>query len=58
MTNASNGIAWHPDGQEFYVSGGMADNVHTFALQGGLWSAAGTLIPLGHTAGERLNVVP
>jgi YVTN family beta-propeller protein len=58
VPNTFNGITWHPNGKEFYVSGGMNDNVHTFALQGGIWSVAGTPISLGHTAGEGLNVGP
>ena len=58
VPNTFNGIAWHPNGQEFYVAGGMNDNVHAFVLQGGLWSAAGTPISLGHTTGEGLDVGP
>ena len=58
VPNTFNGIAWHPTGQEFYVAGGVNDNVHTFALQGGLWSTAGTPISLGHEAGEGLGVEP
>jgi YVTN family beta-propeller protein len=58
VPNTFNGIAWHPNGQEFYVAGGMNDNVHAFVLLGGLWSAAGTPISLGHTTGEGLDVGP
>jgi YVTN family beta-propeller protein len=58
VPNTFNGIAWHPNGQEFYVAGGTNDNVHTFALQGGLWSVSGTPISLAHTTGEGLDVGP
>jgi sugar lactone lactonase YvrE len=30
VPNTFNGIAWHPNGREFYVAGGVDDNVHTF----------------------------
>ncbi|MCW8305949.1 bifunctional YncE family protein/alkaline phosphatase family protein [Acidiphilium sp. PA] len=44
------GIAFAPDGQHFYVSGGVTDNVHTFAVSNGVWSEQGTPIALGHLA--------
>ena len=42
------GIVWAPNGSAFYVGGGGDDNVHTFTLQGGLWTEFGTPIALGH----------
>lgn len=56
--NTFNGIAWNPNGKEFYVSGGVDDNVHVFAKAGKKWAEAGTPIALGHTAGEGLGVRP
>lgn len=42
------GIVWAPNGSAFYVGGGGDDEVHTFTLQGGLWTELGTPINLGH----------
>lgn len=56
MPNTFNGIAWHPNGREFYVAGGVDDNVHIFESSGSVWSEAGAPIPLGHTTGEGLQV--
>ncbi|MGC9269962.1 beta-propeller fold lactonase family protein [Acidiphilium sp.] len=44
------GIAFAPDGQHFYVSGGMQDDVHTYAMSNGVWAEQGTPIQLGHLA--------
>src|SRR5215510_15143174 len=49
VPNTFNGIAWHPNGQAFYVSGGVDDNVHVFKLNNGTWSEDGVPIALGHT---------
>src|SRR5262249_20121448 len=70
VPNTFNGIAWHPGGQAFYVTGGVDDNVHVFAWQAGAWrdegpsgpaptpSRQGNPIALGHTAGHGLTVRP
>ena len=66
VPNTYNGIAFDPSGKFFYVSGGVNDNVHVFALQSGVWSEETTSpIPLGHTfnpltdgAGVGLEVAP
>jgi YVTN family beta-propeller protein len=58
IPNTFIGIAWHPSAQEFYVSGGVDDNLHVFKLQDGLWSEDGNPISLGHTAGHGLQVPP
>ncbi|MHB1187043.1 bifunctional YncE family protein/alkaline phosphatase family protein [Thiobacillus sp.] len=47
VPNTFNGIAWNPSGQEFYVSGGINDNVHVYGLQAGTW-AEQAAIALGH----------
>ena len=37
VPNTFIGIAWNPNGKEFYVTGGVDDNVHVYALNGGAW---------------------
>lgn len=50
VPNTYSGIAFSPDGQRFYVSGGDDDNVHVFARgDGGQWAEQGAPVPLGHT---------
>jgi YVTN family beta-propeller protein len=51
LPNAYFGIAFNPNGQSFYVSGGVDDNVHIFRLTGGQWADTGTPIALGHAHG-------
>lgn len=58
VPTAFNGLAWNPNGTEFYVSGGEADVVHVFARQGSMWREAGAPIALGHAAGLGLVVRP
>ncbi|MGA2811413.1 MAG: hypothetical protein ABSG16_08445 [Candidatus Acidiferrum sp.] len=38
IPNAFDGLAFHPDGKEFYVSGGPDDNVHVFVAGVRGWS--------------------
>ena len=49
------GLAWNPSGREFYVAGGLNDNVHVFQRLGGEWAQAGAPIPLGHASGVGLD---
>src|SRR5680860_961212 len=60
VPNTYNGIAWNPVAarQEFYVSGGVDDNVHIYRKQGGVWAEDGMPIPLGHEAGLGVGVPP
>ena len=58
MPNTFNGTAWNPTGNEFYVSGGVDDDVHVFAEQNGRWSEAGAPIALGHKKGLGVDVQP
>lgn len=59
VSNTYNGIAWNPNGREFYVSGGVDDNVHVYARDGSLWAEAGAPVELGHmNKGEGINVRP
>ena len=48
LPNTFNGIAWHPDGSAFYVSGGRDDNVHFFARAGDLWAEQLPALDLGN----------
>jgi YVTN family beta-propeller protein len=50
VPNTFAGLAFAPDGQHFYVGGGVDDNVHTFALASGSWAETGTPIKLSHAA--------
>ena len=51
VPNTFLGLAFAPNGNQFYVSGGGDDNVHVFAKANGLWAEAGTPIQLGHKHG-------
>jgi DNA-binding beta-propeller fold protein YncE len=52
------GIAWRPQGDEFYVSGGASDNVHVFQQQNDVWAEAMSPIVLGHTDAPGWGVSP
>jgi len=58
VANTFNGIAWNPNGTEFYVTGGVNDNVHVFAPSGGGFAESGAPIALGHVAGLGLLISP
>ena len=47
IPNTFFGLAFAPDGNRFYVSGGVDDDVHVFSRSKGVW-AEGEPIPLGH----------
>jgi YVTN family beta-propeller protein len=50
------GLAFSPDGSRFFVSGGVDDCVHSFAIDGnGTWAESGTPIKLGHHSGLGLT---
>ncbi len=56
VPNTFAGLAWAPSGRSFYVSGGVDDNVHSFALRNdGQWNEDGEPIKLGHTSGLGLT---
>jgi YVTN family beta-propeller protein len=57
LPNTFHGIVWHPSGQQFYVSGGVDDNVRVFGLASGQWRETG-VIPLGHGTGLGREVRP
>ena len=51
VPNTYSGIAFNPNGLQFYVSGGLNDNVHIYGATAGMWSeAAGSPVALGHLA--------
>jgi YVTN family beta-propeller protein len=50
LPNAYAGLAWAPDGNTFYASGGVSDNLHVFSQSEGRWAETAT-IALGHKAG-------
>ncbi len=53
------GIAWNPDGNGFYVSGGVDDRIYSFARRGdGSFAAAGDPIALGHAEGLGVRTKP
>ena len=49
VPNTFVGMAWHPNGKEFYVSGGRDDNVHIYAQAGGAWAEVAA-VALGHAS--------
>jgi YVTN family beta-propeller protein len=51
VPNSYVGLAWNPDGKQFYVSGGQDDNVHVFAREDSHWTESGAPIALGHKTG-------
>jgi YVTN family beta-propeller protein len=51
VPNTFFGLAFAPDGNRFYVSGGGDDDVHVFAKTGGVWAESGTPVELGHKHG-------
>ncbi len=51
IPNAFVGLAWRPDGKEFYVSGGKDDNIHVFSPQANRWGESAPPIALGHKTG-------
>jgi YVTN family beta-propeller protein len=50
VPNSYAGLAWAPDGNRFYVSGGVSDNVHVFEQTNALWGESAT-VALNHKAG-------
>ena len=54
VPNTYSGIAFSPDGAQFYVSGGRDDSVHTYAESGDSWAESGNPIALGHDHGNGL----
>jgi DNA-binding beta-propeller fold protein YncE len=56
VPNTFAGIVFAPDGRNFFVSGGLDDNVHRFTPGvDGKWTEAGDPIQLGHFSGLGLT---
>ncbi len=58
IPNSFSGIAWQADGQGFYVTGGVDDNVHRYAVQADQWAEILPAIALGHAQGLGVGVRP
>src|ERR1700722_17295613 len=58
VPNTFFGLAFAPDGNQFYVSGGVDDNIHVFARANGLWAETGAPVALGHTPGAGFQEKP
>lgn len=58
VPNTFFGIAFAPDGQRFYVSGGVDDNIRVFAQVNGAWAEDGTPISLEHRNGVGIQQKP
>jgi YVTN family beta-propeller protein len=54
VANAFCGLAWNPNGAEFYVSGGVDDKVYIFARDSQGLFARAAMIGLGHAHGNGL----
>src|SRR6266700_1946367 len=55
VPNAFDGLAFNPNGKEFYASGGPDDNVHFYDWNGSTWAESGTPVKLGHPAALALG---
>ncbi len=58
VANSYSGIAWAPDGQRFYVGGGVDDVIYDFVRRGQRFVPGGAAIALGHKAGFGVDVKP
>ena len=58
VPNTFFGLAFAPDGNRFYVSGGVDDNVHVFARAHGVWAESGAPVTLGHKSGAGFHQRP
>jgi DNA-binding beta-propeller fold protein YncE len=54
VPNSFCGLAWNPNGREFYVSGGVDDNVHAFTRGAADRFSRTAIIALGHARGNGL----
>lgn len=56
VPNTFVGLAWRPDGKQFYVSGGGNDNIHVFEENQGDWKEKIPPIALEHGAGLGIKI--
>src|SRR5262245_41130371 len=54
VPNSFCGVAWNPNGNEFYVTGGMDDNVYVFSKSKSTSFSRTAAIPLGHARANGL----
>ena len=57
IPNAFDGLAWNPNGAEFYATGGPDDNIHVFDKGISGWAESGQPISLGHTHAIALGTI-
>jgi YVTN family beta-propeller protein len=55
VPNTFFGLAFSPSGSQFYVSGGLGDDVHVFSIEKGIWAECGKPVALGHEHGVGQN---
>jgi YVTN family beta-propeller protein len=58
VPNTFMGLAFSPDGNRFYASGGMDDDVHVFTRTTSAWMESASPVALGHTAGAGYHEHP
>jgi YVTN family beta-propeller protein len=58
VPNTFIGLAFAPSGDQFYVSGGVDDNVHVFSRSNNLWAESGSPVALGHEQGVGIRQRP
>jgi YVTN family beta-propeller protein len=58
VADTDSGIVFAPDDGRFFVSGGVDDNVHTYARDGSGWKEDGAAVALGHKTGIGIDVKP
>jgi YVTN family beta-propeller protein len=58
VPNTFVGVAWNPDGNRFYVSGGSDDSIHLFEQADGQWKESAEPISLGHEKGLGMKTRP
>ena len=58
IPNTDSGIAFSNDDARLYLSGGVDDDLHTFARKDDKWAQEGTPIALGHAHGLGLGMRP
>jgi YVTN family beta-propeller protein len=54
LPNTYNGIVWAPDGQKFYVSGGIDDRIYVYTFNGTEFVPDAPFILLGHNTDQTL----
>ncbi len=58
VPNTFVGLAFSPNGNQFYVSGGVDDNIHVFSRSNGLWAESTPPVALGHKHGVGIRQKP